>query len=62
MKICLVAAFPPSRRQLNEYSFHVARELRRHPHVDLTILADELDDYDFTTGADGRRMRGVQDP
>ncbi|MFY9746575.1 MAG: glycosyltransferase [Acidobacteriaceae bacterium] len=57
MKICLVAAFPPSRRQLNEYSFHVARELQRHPHVNLTILADELEDYDFTTGADGRRMK-----
>jgi glycosyltransferase involved in cell wall biosynthesis len=57
MKICLVAAFPPSRRQLNEYSFHVARELQRHPDVDLTILADELEEYDFTTGADGRRMK-----
>jgi glycosyltransferase involved in cell wall biosynthesis len=57
MKICLVAAFPPSRRQLNEYSFHVARELQRHPNMDLTILADELEDYDFTTGADGRRMK-----
>jgi glycosyltransferase involved in cell wall biosynthesis len=43
MKICLVTAFPPSRRLLNEYGFHLARELRRHPLVSLTILADELE-------------------
>lgn len=54
MKICLVAAFPPSRRQLFEYSWHLARELRRHPHVELTILADELTEYDFATDEHGR--------
>ena len=43
MKICLVTAFPPSRRGLNEYGFHIARELRRDPLLSLTILADELD-------------------
>ena len=43
MKICLVTAFPPSRRGLNEYGFHLARELRRDPLLSLTILADELD-------------------
>lgn len=43
MKICLVAAFPPSRRQLSEYSWHVAREIRRHKDVELIILADEID-------------------
>lgn len=48
MKICLVAAFPPSKRQLNEYSFHLARELQRHKHVELTILADELGPSDLT--------------
>ena len=42
MKIALVTAFPPSRQGLNEYGFHVADELRRHPGVDLTILADTL--------------------
>ncbi len=42
MKICLVTAFPPSRRGLNEYGFHMARELRRDPLLSLTILADEL--------------------
>jgi glycosyltransferase involved in cell wall biosynthesis len=53
MKICLVTAFPPSRRGLNEYGFHLARELQRDPLLSLTILADEfdggekeLDDYD----------------
>jgi glycosyltransferase involved in cell wall biosynthesis len=44
MKICLVTAFPPSRRGLNEYGFHLARELQRDPLLSLTILADEQDD------------------
>ncbi len=44
MKICLVSAFPPSRRGLNEYGFHIARELQRDPLLSLTILADELDE------------------
>src|SRR5271165_312614 len=43
MMICLVTAFPPSRRGLNEYGFHLARELKRDPLLSLTILADELD-------------------
>src|SRR5438105_4547280 len=43
MKICLVAAFPPSGRQLNEYAFHIARELRRNPVLSLTILSDKLE-------------------
>jgi len=43
MKICLVTAFPPSRRGLNEYGFHLARELQRDPLLSLTILADEID-------------------
>ena len=42
MKICLVTAFPPSRRGLNEYGFHIARELQRDPLLSLTVLADEL--------------------
>lgn len=56
MKICLVATFPPSGRQLNEYAFHIARELRRNPDVELTILADELTDYAFATDADGNTI------
>jgi len=43
MKICLVTAFPPSKRGLNEYGYHLARELQRDPLLSLTILADELD-------------------
>ncbi len=53
IKICLVAAFPPSMRPLNEYSFHLAREIQRHKDVELTILADELEDYAFAKGAEG---------
>ena len=34
MKICLVTAFPPSREALNEYGFHVARELQQTPGID----------------------------
>ncbi len=42
MKICLVSTFPPSQRGLSEYGFHIARELRKNPLLDLTILADVL--------------------
>jgi glycosyltransferase involved in cell wall biosynthesis len=60
MKICLVATFPPSGRQLNEYAFHIARELQRNPDIDLTILADELTDYEFATDADGNSLHSPQ--
>jgi glycosyltransferase involved in cell wall biosynthesis len=43
MKICLVTAFPPSRRGLNEYGYHIARELQSNPMLNLTILADSLE-------------------
>src|ERR1700722_10317006 len=62
MKICLVATFPPSGRQLNEYAFHIARELQSNPDVELTILADELDDYEFATNADGESLKADQQP
>jgi len=57
MKICLVATFPPSGRQLNEYAFHIARELRCNPDVELTILADEVMDYDFATDENGDSLK-----
>jgi glycosyltransferase involved in cell wall biosynthesis len=60
MRICLVAAFPPSGRQLNEYAFHMARELQRNPTIDLTILADELDDYQFATDPSGKPLHGSE--
>jgi glycosyltransferase involved in cell wall biosynthesis len=43
MKICLVSAFPPSRQGLNEYGFHIARELTQQPGLQLTILSDDLE-------------------
>jgi len=46
MKICLVSAFPPSKMVLNEYGYHVARELQdfqADPLVSLTVLGDEMD-------------------
>src|SRR6202167_908087 len=57
MKICLVATFPPSGRQLNEYAFHIARELQRNSDVELTILADEVMDYDFATDENGDSLK-----
>jgi len=42
MKICFVTAFPPSKAVLNEYGFHVAKELQTDPLVNLTILGDEF--------------------
>jgi glycosyltransferase involved in cell wall biosynthesis len=56
MRICLVATFPPSGRQLNEYAFHIARELQRNPMINLTILADELADYQFATDENGKPL------
>src|SRR5579864_8475718 len=56
MKICLVTAFPPSRRGLNEYGYHIARQLQNDPLLSLTVLADELEE----TGAselDGFHVR-----
>src|SRR6185437_12209189 len=43
MKICFVSGFPPSKIVLNEYGYHVARELQADPLVSLTILADEYE-------------------
>src|SRR5580704_5716299 len=60
MKICLVATFPPSGRQLNEYAYHIAQELQRNPSVRLTILADELTAYDFATDGKGNPLDGQQ--
>jgi glycosyltransferase involved in cell wall biosynthesis len=42
MNIGLVTAFPPSQRGLNEYGFHIARELQQIPGLSLTVFADDL--------------------
>ena len=52
MKICLVSAFPPSRRGLNEYGFHIARELQQDSLCSLIILADQLDEPNDQTELD----------
>jgi len=57
MKICLVTAFPPSGRQLNEYGFHLARELQQNPLVNLTILGDKLTQYEWSTDEHGRPVK-----
>jgi glycosyltransferase involved in cell wall biosynthesis len=57
MRICLVATFPPSGRQLNEYAFHIARELQRSSDVELIILADELTEYAFATDKNGKPLK-----
>lgn len=62
MKICLVATFPPSGRQLNEYAYHIANELRRNSDVELTILADELDDCAFATDKNGHALQVQRAP
>lgn len=59
MKICLVSAFPPSGRQLNEYAFYIARELQCNPEIELTILADELVEYDFATDKHGKTLNAA---
>lgn len=62
MKICLVCSFPPSGRQLNEYAYHIARELRQIPGVELTILADRLANYAFATDENGRPIEASLQP
>src|SRR5215472_8261065 len=42
MKICFVTAFPPSKAVLNEYGFHVAKELQTDPVISLTVLGDDF--------------------
>jgi glycosyltransferase involved in cell wall biosynthesis len=42
MKICFISTFPPSKGVLNEYGYHVAKELQTDPLVSLTVLADEM--------------------
>src|SRR3954470_14806442 len=43
MKICLVSAFPPSRRGLNEYGYHIARVLQSYSLLSLAVLGDETE-------------------
>ena len=43
MKICLVSAFPPSKRGLSEYGYHIARELQNDPVLSVTVLADTFE-------------------
>jgi glycosyltransferase involved in cell wall biosynthesis len=57
MRICLVTAFPPSKRGLNEYGYHIARELQQDPLLSLTILADELESPE--TELDGFAVKRV---
>jgi glycosyltransferase involved in cell wall biosynthesis len=45
---------------LNEYAFHVARQLQCNPEVELTILADELADYEFATNENGDSQKAEQ--
>jgi glycosyltransferase involved in cell wall biosynthesis len=42
---------------LNEYAFHIAKELNKHSDVELTILADELTRYDFATDENGESLK-----
>ena len=56
MKICLVTAFPPSGRQLNEYGLHLAHELQENPLLSLTIVGDELTACEWATDAQGKRL------
>jgi glycosyltransferase involved in cell wall biosynthesis len=44
MKICLITAFPPSKRGLAEYGYHLARELQRDPLMSVTVVADQVDE------------------
>jgi glycosyltransferase involved in cell wall biosynthesis len=47
---------------LNEYGFYIARELQRNPHISLTILSDEVTEYEFATDADGKPLHAPRQP
>jgi glycosyltransferase involved in cell wall biosynthesis len=47
---------------LNEYAYHIARELQGTPGVELTILADELTNYAFATDNQGRPLETCRQP
>jgi glycosyltransferase involved in cell wall biosynthesis len=40
VKIALITSFPPSRHALNEYGFHLAKQLARERCIELTVLGD----------------------
>ncbi len=61
MKICLVTAFPPSGRQLNEYGLHLARELQKNPLLSLVIVGDKLTACEWATDAQGKRLEGHEE-
>jgi glycosyltransferase involved in cell wall biosynthesis len=42
VKIALITSFPPSRHALNEYGFHLAKQLQGEQCIELTILGDYL--------------------
>lgn len=45
---------------MNEYGFHLARELQRNPLVNLTILGDKLTRYEWATDKDGKPLSSEQ--
>ncbi len=47
---------------MNEYAFHIARELKNRPDVELTILADELTNYEFATDENGKPLEVTAQP
>lgn len=45
IRLAMVTAFPPGRQSLNEYGWHLALALAKHPNVaELVVLADRLED------------------
>jgi len=56
MKVCLVTAFPPSRGDLNEYGYHLARTIQNDGRADLHILADRVDAAETVPGLSIERV------
>ena len=52
LRIALVCAYPPSRRPLSEYAWHVVQSLRKSPRVErIDVLADRLPNADCLPNA-----------
>lgn len=45
---------------MNEYAFHIARELQRNQLINLSVLGDELAECEFATDGNGQRLNPEQ--
>ena len=62
MRLAIITAFPPSKVTLNEYAFHLVKELRRNKKVtELFLLTDKTDgDKTIPDTVDGCKVKVIE--